>query len=253
VRPNGKPDRVWCNRPRYDGRRRNRRVETFERLVEAAFAGERPSQPRQVTRRRSTPRIRIGIAPFHMTDEVRQRAHILVVVAHDLDERVGGSAAQEVEVPPRDLPALHVTDPVEPEQLGFRRAKARVRHPVPEQPADEREQVEVAGMLRRRPACHAVARDEQRPVEAAAVVGHKPGVRGDPLRDEREQGRLLRVVGQEQLDLPETIALPPAQPDQERNGPGRRREARRLRVEADERRVRRRLAGETAEPLAVNL
>ena len=54
-----------------------------------------------------------------------------------------------------------------------------------------------------------------------------------------EQRPLVGVVRQQQLDLAEPVALPPAQPDQERHGPGRRREPGRLRVEADQRRVRR--------------
>ena len=46
------------------------------------------------------------------------------------------------------------------------------------------------------------------------------------------------MVGQQELDLAEPVALPPAEPDEERDRAGRRREAGRLRVEADERRVR---------------
>ena len=70
-------------------------------------------------------------------------------------------------------------------------------------------------------------------------------------RELGEQRRLVGVVGQEQLDLPEPVALPPAEPDEERHRPGRGREPRRLGVEADERHVRRRLARQPGQPLAV--
>ena len=48
-----------------------------------------------------------------------------------------------------------------------------------------------------------VARLDQRPVEAAPVVAHEPGVRRDPAGDLREEGGLVRVVGEEQLGLAE--------------------------------------------------
>ena len=109
------------------------------------------------------------------------------------------------------------------------------------------------GSRSRWPACagagtarHPVAGDQQRPVEAAAVVGHEPAVGRDVARERVKHGRLVGVVGEQQLDLPEPVALPPAETDEERDGPGGRREPGRLGVEADQRDVRRRLAGQRA-------
>ena len=106
----------------------------------------------------------------------------------------------------------------------------------------------MAGVDRRRPAVHPVAGDEQRPVEAAAVVGHEPAVGRQVRRQRLEQRGLVAVVRQQELDLPERVPDPPAEPDEEGDGPGGRRQPGRLRVEADQRRVRRRLAGERRQP-----
>ncbi len=62
---------------------------------------------------------------------------------------VAGAPRQEAQVATGDLPAVHVADPVETEELGLRGPQAGVGHPVPEQPAHGRQQVEVAGMGRR--------------------------------------------------------------------------------------------------------
>ena len=71
------------------------------------------------------------------------------------------------------------------------------------------------------------------------------------LSEPRQQPRLGRMVRQEELDLAEAVALPPAEPDEERHGPGGGRETGRLRVEADERDVWRRESGQVGEPIAV--
>ena len=87
-------------------------------------------------------------------------------------------------------------------------------------PADERQQVEMAGMGRRTAAGHPEAGDEQRPVERPSVVGHEPAVDGDFGSDCREQGPLVRLVGQEELDHAELRSLPAAEAHEERHGPG---------------------------------
>ena len=77
---------------------------------------------------------------------------------------------------------------------------------------------------------------EQRKVEAAAVVGDHARQRGEVARDQAQQGRLVRVVGEEQLSDDELLALEAAEPRQEDDGPGTGREAGRLGVEVAGRR-----------------
>ena len=67
-----------------------------------------------------------------------------------------------------------------------------------------------------------------------------------------EEDGLLALVGQQQLDLPERRARPPAQSDQEGERAGGRREPGRLGIEADEGSVGRRLTGESCETVAVD-
>src|SRR5437667_6160365 len=59
------------------------------------------------------------------------------------------------------------------------------------------------------------------------------------------------MVRQEELDLPEAIRVPPSEADEERDRPGSCREARRLRVEADERSRRWWLARQATKPFTV--
>ena len=70
-----------------------------------------------------------------------------------------------------------------------------------------------------------------------------------------QQRRFIGVVGEQQLDLVEAVALPPAEADQEGDGPGGRREPGRLGVETDERHTRRRLPGQggQADPIERDL
>ena len=105
----------------------------------------------------------------------------------------------------------------------------------------------MAGVDRRRPPGQPVAGHEQRPVEAAAVVGHEPAV-GREVRRQRSRAARLVARGPAAGAGPGGTRRPTHQPSPTRNAsvPGRRREAGRLRVEADQRRVRRRLAREAS-------
>ena len=94
-------------------------------------------------------------------------------------------AAQDVEVDGRDLPALDVPDPRDPEQLALDRPQPGVLHPVAEHAPHERQQVEVAGVGGRGAAGQPVPGLDQRPVEPAPVVGHQPRVGRDPARRSR--------------------------------------------------------------------
>ncbi len=100
---------------------------------------------------------------------------------------------------------------VTPEQLGLDALEARIRDPVTEHAANERQQVEVAGVGRWRPPGQAEASLDQRPVEPAPVVAHEPGIGRDPGLDLGEDGGLLGVIGQHQLHLVECDRPPIAQ------------------------------------------
>jgi hypothetical protein len=110
----------------------------------------------------------------------------------------------------------------------------------------------MAVVERRVLARHSVASHEQRPVEAAAVVRHEPAVARNPRGELGQERRLVGVIRQQQLGLPEQAALPPPEPDEEREGPGGRREAGRLGVQAEQGSVGGRLSGQSGEALAIH-
>ena len=66
-----------------------------------------------------------------------------------------------------------------------------------------------------------------------------------------EERRLVGVIRQQELDLPEAAPFPPPETDEECERPGRRREARRLGVEAEEGSARRWLTRQSGEPLPI--
>ena len=174
---------------------------------------ERAGKPGQVADRSHAP---LGLGPesgFRVREEPGQRANVLVVVADDLGERPGGSSAQELEVASGDLRAVEVATAMEAEELGLDGLEPGVGQSVAEDAPDERQQVEVAGVGRWGTPVHPVAADEERPVEAPAVVGDEPGVGRDGGGEGIEQGRLGRVIRQEQLDLAEPVAGPGSEPD----------------------------------------
>ena len=218
----------------------------------AAVARESPREPGKVAGRSVTPLLAIGVATVDVDEQSRQRADVLVVVPNHVDERPRLTPAEVVEIPARDLPASNVCSPVQPEELGLDRSQPRIAHPVAEHTADEGQQVEMPRVERRVPAGHPVPGDEQRPVEAAAVVRHEPAVIGDARSELRQQRRLVGVIREEELDLPKAAALPPAEADEERQGSGRGREPGRLGVEAEEGSIRRWLPGERRESVAID-
>ena len=107
----------------------------------------------------------------------------------------------------------------------------------------------MAGVDRCGPAGHPVAGDEQRPVEAAAVVGHEPAV-GAGWREASASSRAGSSAwsGSSSWTCRNVVPDPPAEADEEGDRAGGGREPGRLRVEADQRHVRRRLAGQRREP-----
>jgi hypothetical protein len=218
----------------------------------AASAAECPSQPGQIPRRRIGPALPIRVIAVDMDEQASQRADVLVVVVDDFEERGRLAGPKELEIAARDLPAGDIGVAVEPEQDRLHRREPRVWHPVLEDPSDDRQQVEVAGVERGIVEGQAEPGDEQRPVEPPPVVRHEPRVVSDPARELCKHSRLIGVVRQQQLDLAEAAALPPAEADEERERAGRGRQPRRLGVEAQEGRVGRRQARKRRQPVPID-
>ncbi len=208
-------------------------------------------QSREVTDRREATLARIAKPRHCVGQEASQRANVFVVVADDLGQWCGRAAAQEVEIPTGDFPALDIAPALDPQQLGLDRSEAGVGQPVAEDPAHEWEQVEVTGMNRRRSSAHPVAGDQEGPVEATSVVGDQPCVGRDRVGEGVEQGGFLGVVGQEQLDLLEPVPDPGPDPDQKGDRSRPRREPGRLRVETDQGGAFRTEVRQTAQPGSV--
>ena len=189
---------------------------------------------------------------IEMGEKSRERANVLVVVPDDLDEVRSGATPQEPEVAARDLPALDIADPAQAEQFRLRGAETGIRHAMPEEPPDDRQEIEVARMYRWRMPGKPIPGNQQGPVEATAVVRHEPGIRRDRRLQGQEQRAFLAVVGEEELHLPKVIRFPPAEADEEGDSSGGGHEAGRLRIQADERRVAGGLAGQRREACAVH-
>jgi hypothetical protein len=248
----GPPARASAGRVRgRSGDRLEAGLEAGQGLVLAAAARERPTEAREVTGRQAVPPRAIRVLAIDMTEESCQRANVLVVVANDVDERSRVAVPQEREVPLRDLPAGHVGVAADAEQRRFHGRQSGIDHPVAEQPADQRQQVEVAGVERRLGAGEAVAGNDQRPVEPSTVVGDEPAVARDVVRQLSEQGRLVGVIREQELELPEATALPPAEADEEAQRARGRGEPRRLGIEAEEGSVGGGLPRQAREPIPV--
>ena len=74
----------------------------------STLACECPREPREISGRGFVPALAVRIATVDMDEESRERTHVLVVVAYDVDERPGFAESQVVEVAAGDLPAGHV-------------------------------------------------------------------------------------------------------------------------------------------------
>ena len=217
-----------------------------------ALPRERPGQPREVAGRRLRPARVVGVSAVQVDEQPAERPHVLIVVPDDVEEGTRLAPAQEVQVARRDLPASDVAVPPQPQQLGLHGREPRVRHAVSEDAPDDRQEVEVAFVEGRIGAGHAEPGDEEGPVEPPAVVRDQPAPLRDPRCQLREERGLIGMVREEQLDLAEQAALPPAKADKEREGPRRGREAGRLRVEAEQGSVGRRLAREGREAISID-
>ena len=226
-------------------------VVALQGLAEPSRPSVRAGQATEVAGRRGPSRFRGPVAAGEQDQEARERADVLVVVADDRGKRFGRPAAQETEVAPGDLRPVDVTVADHPQQTRFDRPQPRVLEPVAEEAPDDRQQVQVAAVDRRGPAGHAVASDEQGPIEASAVVGHQPAVERDVAGQCGEERRFVGMIGEQQLDLVEGVALPPAEADEKGDSPGGRREPRRLGVQADERDPRWRLARQSRQTHAI--
>jgi hypothetical protein len=232
--PLGRDDPVVDPRtPRWRRLGGERRVKAVERLLVAALALERTGKAGEVARWRVPPSLAVGIAAIDVHQQSRQRAHVLIVVAHDVDQRPGLAPAEVIEISAGNLPARDVRAASKAEQLRFDRRQPRIRHPVAEDTPDQRQEIEVASVQRWIRTRHPIPGHEERPVEAAAVVRDEPATGLNPRRQLGEERRLVGVIGQQELDLPEAAALPPAEPDKEGERARGRREPGRLGIEAE--------------------
>ena len=128
-------------------------VEAVERLVAGALRG-RTARARPARspgwRRRPGPAVARS-RRSRWASRRAERADVLVVVADDVGERAAGPPRRNAEVAAGDLPAVDVA--VRGASRAGRASAVRSRasvHPVAEQPADDRQQVQVAGVDRRR-------------------------------------------------------------------------------------------------------
>ena len=162
------------------------------------------------------------------------------------------TAPQDLQVTARDLPAVDVADPVEPQDVALDAPQPGVGETVTEHPPDERQEVEVAGQRGRARSSEPEPGLEERPVERPRRCRSRATPRpGAPRRP--PPGKLARRPGRAAGAGPGgTSPLPRAQPDQEGERAGGRAETGRLRIEADERDRRIRMTREVGQPAAVD-
>ena len=194
-------------------------VEAVERLAEPAGsranARARPARsPRGAVGRATGSRVvgrRYGraAAPSERTSSSLWRTTV--------DERLGRAAAQERRDSAPGSPSprrrrARCRPSSSASAVRSRASAIRCRNT----PADDRQQVEVAGVGRRGAPGQPVAGDEQRPVEAAAVVGHEPGV-GRDGRGERGRAAPARRRGRAAAAGPGGTGRPPTSRARSRN------------------------------------
>ena len=222
-------------------RRGDRVVQALERLVVAPLARVRPRQAGEVAARRLVAgrRARRSDRSTCASSSPSERTSFSLWITTP-GERVDRAAPQHVEVDRRDLPALDVADPADAQQLALDRAQPGVVHPVRNTRRTNGSRSRCPAWSGRgptRPAGTGPRSAASRSRGRCSVTSQRLG--RDPAGDLGEQRRLVGVVREEQLGLAEAASLPPREPDEERERAGRRREPGRLRVEADQRRVRR--------------
>lgn len=225
---------------------------TGQGLGVTTVSGEVAGETRQVAWRCLGSPGGIAEVALDIGKQASERPDVLVVVPDDSEESGRLTVTQELEIPSRYLRAGHVAMAPQAEQRGLHGLQPSIRHSVAKEAAHHRQQVQVAGVHGWAILPHAIAGHDQRPVEASAVVRDQPGRRRDVPPELRQQRRLVRLVGQEELGLAEHGPFPPPEPDQERQCPGRRGEPCRLGIETDQGYSGRRLTGQRGEPVALN-
>ena len=134
-------------------------------------------------------------------------------------QKLAPTGAQIAEVAFGDQRAGQVVVTLDGADLMLDERQASAAKAVLPQSSRDGQQVQVSGQRRRTAAMHPMARDDQRPVECPAVVGHQPRV-GRQIRAEHvEQCDLSRVVRKHELRDRVSIALPGSDSDQESKRP----------------------------------
>ncbi len=178
--------------------------------------------------------------------EARERHEVPAVVPEDPRERAGIARAEIAEVDLGHERARQVVPPIDPEQRALEGREPAIRGAAPpERPGDG---VEIlVGQVFAPPARarEQVARFEQRQVEGAPVEGHERLRLGHCLPHRMEESRLGAEIAQEVLGHRDRARRGPRrEADEEHVGARPARQARRLRVEEDRARARRRGSGD---------
>lgn len=229
------------------------RFNAVESLGKTAMGGIRPTESGKVAGGCGAADRRVAEVLVNVAQEAGQGSNVLLVVANDPEEEGRVPVAEELEVARRDLPAGDVVMPTEAQEVLLRRLEPRIRQAMTKQTADHRQEVEVPGMHRGCAPGHPVASHEKWPVEAAPVIGDEPAVLGNVSSQLIEEGWLVRLVRQEELQLAEAGALPPPEPDEERQRSGSRRETGGFRIEAEQGHGCARLSRQSRQPLPVEV
>ncbi len=247
-----------ANRRHGDGANRqfgdgaDRGLDAFKGFVEASVYGEGSGETGEITRVRSAASLGITQTRFDERDEARERTYVLIVVANDLNETCGLTITKKLQVASGYLPSRDIAVSAQPEEFSLSCLKPSIGHSVAKQPSDNGQEVQMPGVNRRSIHRHPVPGDQEWPVKPLAVIGDQPAVDRDVPPKLLEQGGLVNMVREEQLDLPEARPFPPSQPDQKGKRPGGRRQSCRLGVETHERDFSGRLTRQRGEPVTID-
>ena len=168
-------------------------------------------------------------------EQARQRHDVLAVVLDDRRKQLATARSQICEVPLRDQVAGQVVLAGDATKAGLDDRKTRPTKPMLPQLSRHGQQIQMAAHQRWIAAVKPEARRQQRPVEALAVVRDQPAILGQQRLELVQPRTFASVVGHDQLVHTQPPVAPNADADKERQGAGRRGQARRLQVEADER------------------